>query len=143
VSQMRLGRIGPANTGRRERNLMRQVTKTIVDAFFARRSRKCGNTRTDGQTFYLHGNAIAKWEDGDIYITLAGWNTVTTRERLNGIGRDVRGGFSIHQHRGVPRLSLARYGCHGEFCGWEDSVEMPTDEWIDPIHYVCFYGRDI
>jgi hypothetical protein len=33
----------------------------------------------------LHGNIIARWEDGHIAITNAGWFTPTTKERLNAI----------------------------------------------------------
>ena len=64
---------------------MRKITDTIVSAFMRGDSKTVGNTRTDGDTIYLHDNAIA-WRDGrDVVITLAGWGTVTTRERLNGL----------------------------------------------------------
>jgi hypothetical protein len=45
-----------------------------------------GNTHTDGQSLFLHGNLIA-WhiDDETVAMTLCGWPTVTTRERLNGI----------------------------------------------------------
>lgn len=37
-------------------------------------------------TMFLHGNAIArKASDGTIEVSLAGWNTNTTKERLRGI----------------------------------------------------------
>ena len=65
---------------------MRKVTKETVKAFLNRKSRKIGNTETDGSTLRLHGNRIA-WHtpDGRIETTLAGWGTVTTRDRLNGL----------------------------------------------------------
>lgn len=36
---------------------------------------------------YLHGNKIA-WKDGNgnLYFSMCGWATPTTRERLNGLG---------------------------------------------------------
>jgi hypothetical protein len=34
---------------------------------------------------WLHGNKIIKRENNEIYFSLAGWNTLTTRERINGI----------------------------------------------------------
>ena len=65
---------------------MRQVTQLIKQAFNQGTSLKVGNTRTDGQTVWLHGNAIVKRDpDGLVRWSLAGWNTPTTRERVNGI----------------------------------------------------------
>tara|TARA_R110002020_G_scaffold180152_8_gene374350 strand:- start:3921 stop:4229 length:309 start_codon:yes stop_codon:yes gene_type:complete len=65
---------------------MRKVTKQIKQAFNNGTSLKVGNTRTDGQTVWLHGNAIVKRDpDGLVRWSLAGWNTPTTRERVNGI----------------------------------------------------------
>lgn len=65
---------------------MRKVTQQIKQAFNQGTSLKVGNTRTDGQTVWLHGNAIVKRDpDGLVRWSLAGWNTPTTRERVNGI----------------------------------------------------------
>ena len=65
---------------------MRKVTENTVTAFLAGQKYAEGNTYTDGNTLYLHGNAIA-WHDGqgDVVFTMAGWPSVTTRERLNGL----------------------------------------------------------
>ena len=65
---------------------MRKETRHIMTAFLAGKSCYLARTRTDGTTVYLHGNRIA-WREpnGDICMTLAGWGTVTTRERLNGL----------------------------------------------------------
>ena len=65
---------------------MRKVTAQIKQAFESRQSLTVGNTRTDGQTVWLHGNAIVKRDpDGLVRWSLAGWNSPTTRERVNGI----------------------------------------------------------
>jgi hypothetical protein len=65
---------------------MRKVTKLIKKAFNNGASLKVGNTETDGETVWLHGNAIIKRDpDGLVRWSLAGWNTPTTRERVNGI----------------------------------------------------------
>ena len=65
---------------------MRKVTEQIKKAFEEGRSLKVGNTETDGKTVWLHGNAIVKRDpDGLVRWSLAGWNTPTTRERVNGI----------------------------------------------------------
>ena len=65
---------------------MRKVTEQIKNAFEQGTSLKVGNTKTDGKTVWLHGNAIVKRDpDGLVRWSLAGWNTPTTRERVNGI----------------------------------------------------------
>lgn len=65
---------------------MRKVTEQIKKAFEQGRSLKIDNTKTDGKTVWLHGNAIVKRDpDGLVRWSLAGWNTPTTRERVNGI----------------------------------------------------------
>ena len=69
---------------------MRKITQDIANALFARQDVNKGNTATLNGEVFLHGNKIAKIEDGALLMTLAGWNTPTTRERLNGIA-DVFG----------------------------------------------------
>jgi|TARA_B100001094_G_scaffold234374_1_gene229318 hypothetical protein len=65
---------------------MRKVTEQIKHAFESRQRKAVGNTTTDGNTVWLHGNAIIKRDpDGLVRWSLAGWNTPTTRERVNGI----------------------------------------------------------
>jgi len=75
---------------------MRKITETIVSAFLNRSKKSSGNTTTDGDSLYLHGNEIARhgyangvqsFEMGarGVYITLADWNSTTTKERLKGI----------------------------------------------------------
>ena len=65
---------------------MRKVTQQIKRAFEQGTSLKVGNTETDGKTVWLHGNAIIKRDpQGFVRWSLAGWNTPTTRERVNGI----------------------------------------------------------
>lgn len=65
---------------------MRKVTEETVTAFLAREPKSIGNTRSTGEELQLHGNTIAYWEsDTCIILKMAGWGTVTTRERLNGV----------------------------------------------------------
>ena len=79
---------------------MRKITTATAGAFEARRKLTQGNTHTDGQALYLHGNKIAEWRGAELWITLAGWPTVTTRERLNGLR-----GVSVSQRAGVQQLN--------------------------------------
>ena len=75
---------------------MRKVTKQIAEAFAEGRNKAISNTTCILGQVFLHGNRIAEKDPktGDIYMSLSGWNTPTTRERLNGIaevlGLDVR-----------------------------------------------------
>jgi hypothetical protein len=63
---------------------MRKESLKIARAFAAGVAASAARTSTDGQAMFLHGNRIAKREaDGSIWVTLAGWGTVTTRERVN------------------------------------------------------------
>lgn len=65
---------------------MRKVTREISDAFIAGKAKTIGNTTTDGTKIWLHGNAIARRnENGSIEISSAGWQSNTTKERLNGL----------------------------------------------------------
>ena len=65
---------------------MRKETSKIMNAFYRGKPARAARTHTDGQTVWLHNNRIAwRTDDGDICFTLAGWGTVTTRERINGL----------------------------------------------------------
>lgn len=57
---------------------------------------------------YLHGNLIYKEVGGVKSFTLAGWNTVTTRSRLNALGCDVTQRNWMPYHNGELISS----------CGW-------------------------
>jgi hypothetical protein len=71
---------------------MRKITSDSVNAFFKGNKLNKGNMSVNTDMFFetdrlmrLHGNAIA-WIKGS-YLTISdcGWETVTTKERLNGI----------------------------------------------------------
>lgn len=71
---------------------MRKITMQACDTFENGYNFKMANTEVNDHGYFLHGNKIAEHEslfknDGNknINITLAGWNTNTTRERLNGL----------------------------------------------------------
>ena len=80
---------------------MRKVTQRIKQAFEQGKSLKVDNTRTDGQTVWPNGNAIVKRDpDWLVRWSLAGWNTSTTRERVNGIAN-----AGVHQVKFEPILN--------------------------------------
>ena len=65
---------------------MRKISNEIAQAFKRGEKLTKGNTYTDGKKVFLHSNLIAEKQHPDkLAITLAGWPTVTTRERLNAI----------------------------------------------------------
>lgn len=74
---------------------MRTITKKAVAAFLAGKKFREDNTRVEIRTDFtqdithliLHGNVIAikYFATGKVEITTAGWNTPTTKERLNGL----------------------------------------------------------
>lgn len=82
---------------------MRQIEKQMVAAIKARKNFKSGNTEvtmtrneylgTCTAMVYLHANLIAKISFGPENVvaqfTMAGWNTNTTRSRLNSLGVGV------------------------------------------------------
>ena len=75
---------------------MRLITERIVRAFEERRTLRIDNSSTDGDCLWLFENKIAEWRGGNLWITDAGWDSKTTKERLNGLS-----GVSIRQQRGV------------------------------------------
>ena len=64
---------------------MRKITREIVDAFQNSRSLTIDNSRTNGESLWLFGNKIAEIRRDGLWITNAGWNSATTKERLNGL----------------------------------------------------------
>lgn len=86
---------------------MRKITIDAVNAFEAGKPFKRGNTAVtvDSESgvvaLVLHGHRIAERDaQGDLAVTHAGWPTLTTKERLNGIT-----GVDIFQKRGVWYLN--------------------------------------
>lgn len=72
---------------------MRIITEKAIKAFLTHERFSYDNTSVDTSTdgnmsyLHLHGNCIATHSraTGELSITTAGWNTVTTKARLNGI----------------------------------------------------------
>lgn len=83
---------------------MRKITKQAIEAFENGYNFKSRNTEVNATHhnvgYYLHDNLIAIKSGDKIEVSLAGWNTPTTRERLNGIK-----GVSIHTRKGQAYLN--------------------------------------
>lgn len=69
---------------------MKAVERRMLQAVKERRNYRERNTVVNVENgdvrVYLHGNCIFASVDGVERFTLAGWNTVTTRSRLNALG---------------------------------------------------------
>lgn len=84
---------------------MRKITKESINAFLSGKPYKSGNTEVVINEFstggtvtqlYLFNNLIAEDSNTGFKITNAGWQSNTTKERLNGFPT-VR----IHQVKGI------------------------------------------
>ncbi len=68
---------------------MRKIDILASNAFESGTQWRLGNTEVinDNGTVYLllHGNYIAKKKDGKLWISHAGWQTNTTKSRLNSL----------------------------------------------------------
>jgi hypothetical protein len=77
---------------------MRQITSESVSAFLNKKNFKKQNMRVrfdselNKSFLFLHGNCIATLKDNFLSITNCGWQSNTTKERLNGLPN-----VSIHQ----------------------------------------------
>jgi hypothetical protein len=79
---------------------MRVTSFKVSTAFLAGKKLKVGNTSTNGNEYFLHGNRIAWKENGLLYVSLAGWNSATTRERLTALP-----GVCVRTKDGQPFLN--------------------------------------
>lgn len=95
---------------------MRQITKNAVNALLACRDFKQSNTEVQYSKYnavavmYLFDNEIAIYNPVNkvLEITTCGWNTITTRERLNGLPK-----VSVYTRKG--QLFLNGQPWDGEF----------------------------
>lgn len=66
--------------------MCRNVDYLAADAFYSGKTKTiCGNTRVENFCLFLHGHKIARLVNGHLEINLCGYNTQTTRARLNAL----------------------------------------------------------
>lgn len=81
--------------------MVRKIDELSARNLYARNTWSMSNTATRDGVLYLHGNQIARLdESGRLFVTLAGWNTTTTRARLNALD-----GVNIRVRAGRPYLN--------------------------------------
>lgn len=110
---------------------MRQITRDIVAAFNRGEAKKIDNTRTDGQSIWLFGNKIAEKINGVVWITNAGWQSNTTKERLNGLD-----GVQISVRRGNWYLNGVMWD--GGWTAAGVSYSIPETEYAPVVEEVEF-----
>lgn len=101
---------------------MRQITRDMLKAFMERRTWQRDNTCVAGDRIYLHGNLIAERRESGLWITLAGWPTRTTRDRLNALP-----GVNVYQRGG--RSFITRAVSVYQDPAAERGVEMTVRGW--------------
>ena len=91
---------------------MRKIEALMVDAIRDRRDWRSGNTSVDqtdhGAVVRLFGNVIARveHEESRVVITDAGWQTATTKSRLNAVLSVMTNGRGhIHQSKFIWHLT--------------------------------------
>ena len=85
---------------------MRKIEREMIQAIIDGRNWKKANTEVEAHPsgnnemrVFLHGNNIASYKDGTLYINHCGWKTRTTKSRLNALVKHVLGEMScIYQH---------------------------------------------
>ena len=59
--------------------------KQVAEAFVAGNTAKCHNARTDGKSYWLHGNELAVKTPEGVMFNWCGWHTTTTANHINEI----------------------------------------------------------
>ena len=103
---------------------MRKITREIVDAFQNSRSLTIGNSRTNGESLWLFDNKIAEIRRDGLWICNGGWDSATTKERLNGLS-----GVHIVQRGGNWFLNFRQWdGGWVNVDAWNQEAESVPEE---------------
>ena len=99
---------------------MRKITRQMTEAFANNQAKRSGNDEVtvfelDSKPYvrlYLHNNKIAEHVIGTniLKVTLAGWGTSTTRERLNGLMATLNLPIAFNQHKHEQYIRTASRG---------------------------------
>ena len=85
--------------------------QSTATAFVKGKQASCHNSRTDGQTYWLHGHPIArKIEGGSVIVSWCGWYTRTTASHLNAVakayGSNERFSYAQAREEGMQNAML-------------------------------------
>ena len=122
---------------------MRNITLQAVQALHNSKTFKSSNTRVDGEVYnpaldwsqgptetkimVLHGNTILATNKETTHFNLCGWNTPTTRERINGFFAFYEMNLKIVQRDFTPHAMNTRTG---------ELLEINSDGWND-VQLIC------
>jgi hypothetical protein len=88
---------------------MRQIGKDTAHALAMRGTMKAKNTEVRDGAVFLHGHKIIWFdENGALWINLRGWNTSTTRSRINDVLRCL--GYNARVSQRNYSLVVMLYG---------------------------------
>ena len=102
---------------------MRKIEALMINAIRNRRDWKSGNTSVDvtdhGAIVRLHGNKIAQvdYDNNVTWITDAGWQTTTTKSRLNALLMGINQRGHVYQKNHIWHLIRG-----------DETVEMDRNE---------------
>ena len=85
---------------------MRKIESETVYPFLNKTAARGANCETDGTSYKLHGNVIARHVPGGIMISIAGWPTRTTGSRLRAILSAYRPDVRCHSLKGSLGVSI-------------------------------------
>lgn len=89
---------------------MRKIDELVQDAWLSGDDFKLGNTELKDDMLFLHGNKIAyKTGNGKLFISLAGWDTNVTRDRINAI---LPMGYTLKCNQGNTYLNNVALDCY-------------------------------
>ena len=95
-----------------------------MDAFQNSRSLTIGNSRTNGESLWLFDNKIAEIRRDGLWICNGGWDSATTKERLNGLS-----GVHIVQRGGNWFLNFRQWdGGWVNVDAWNQEAESVPEE---------------
>jgi len=83
---------------------MRKITEDSVRAFLRHEQFCRANMDCDGEMLKLHRNVIAEHHKDGIIISMCGWDSPTTRERLKGLLFHANTKLTIWTNRGTIYL---------------------------------------
>lgn len=95
---------------------MRVIERKMIAAIQAGKGMRAGNTRVEiantlgNWRVYLHGNLIANGGSAGFSFTLAGWNTPTTRSRVNALLEGLTGARGVYCKAFEPHYCGAPIG---------------------------------
>ena len=108
-------------------NNMRKIERQMIQCIIDEKSMSKANTRVEYEknyrfNFYLHGHKIAVYYPNgmNLHLNNCGYETNTTKSRLNALIKHVLGGTSgIYQHNFNWFLKKDK-----------DVVDFPSNEWV-------------